>query len=88
MWGLALSSKNKIPRGFLQSCDQREVLLPPFPAAKSSLSGRHFRSNEELRQAVKNYLRSLDTDFYQDGFLKLISWYDKCINVGSEYVEK
>ncbi|GBM56256.1 hypothetical protein AVEN_195484-1 [Araneus ventricosus] len=29
--------------------------------------------DEEVRQAVKNFLPSLGTDFYQDGFLKLIS---------------
>ncbi|GBO08978.1 hypothetical protein AVEN_5606-1 [Araneus ventricosus] len=43
--------------------------------------------DEEVRPAVKNFLRSLGTGFYQDGFLKLISRYDKCINVGGEYVE-
>ncbi|GBO37528.1 hypothetical protein AVEN_153559-1, partial [Araneus ventricosus] len=55
---------------------------------KSALSGRHFRSNEEVKQAVKNFLRSLGTDLYKNGFLKLVSRYDKCINVGGEYVEK
>ncbi|GBN06927.1 Histone-lysine N-methyltransferase SETMAR [Araneus ventricosus] len=59
-----------------------------FPALKSALSGRHFRSNKEVRQALRNFLLSLDTDFYQDGFLKLISQYGRCINVGGEYVEK
>ncbi|GBM85651.1 hypothetical protein AVEN_150179-1 [Araneus ventricosus] len=62
-----------------------------FPALNSTLqlqSGRHFRSNEEVRQAVKNFLRSLGPDYYQDSFLKLISRYDKCINVGGEYEEK
>ncbi|GBM03214.1 hypothetical protein AVEN_142515-1 [Araneus ventricosus] len=57
-----------------------------FPALKSALSGR--------AEAVKNILRTLGTDqrtnepFYQDGFSKLISQYDKCINVGGEYVKK
>ncbi|GBM96179.1 hypothetical protein AVEN_249982-1 [Araneus ventricosus] len=64
------------------------IHLHPFPALKSALSGRHFRNNEEVRSAVKNLLRSLGNDFYQDGFLKLIYRYDKCINVGGEYVEK
>ncbi|GBM48373.1 hypothetical protein AVEN_103559-1 [Araneus ventricosus] len=80
VWSLALSSKNKTPRGllsFLQSCDQCEFLRHPhlhhFPALKSALSGRHFRSNEDVRQAVTNFRPSLGTDFYQDGFLKLIS---------------
>ncbi|GBL85584.1 hypothetical protein AVEN_116937-1 [Araneus ventricosus] len=43
-----------------------------FPSLKSALSGRRFRSNEEVRKTVKNFLRSLGTDFHQDGFLKLI----------------
>ncbi|GBM28467.1 hypothetical protein AVEN_135644-1 [Araneus ventricosus] len=40
------------------------------------------------KQAVKKIVRSLGTDFYQDGFLKLISRYDICINVSGEYVDK
>ncbi|GBL94224.1 hypothetical protein AVEN_159039-1 [Araneus ventricosus] len=44
--------------------------------------------DEEVRRAVENFLHSLSTDFHQDGFLKLISQYNKCINVGGEYVEK
>ncbi|GBN08953.1 Histone-lysine N-methyltransferase SETMAR [Araneus ventricosus] len=59
-----------------------------FPALKSALSGGQFRSNEEMQKAMKNFLLSLGTDFYQDGFSKLISRYDKCINVGGEYVGK
>ncbi|GBN59967.1 hypothetical protein AVEN_103950-1 [Araneus ventricosus] len=56
-----------------------------FRALKSALSGRHVRSNEEVQPSVKNFLRSLGTDFYQDGFLKLIS--RCCISVGGD-VEK
>ncbi|GBL95476.1 hypothetical protein AVEN_54089-1 [Araneus ventricosus] len=44
--------------------------------------------DEEVRRAVENFLHSLGTDFHQDGFLKLISQYNKCINVSGEYVEK
>ncbi|GBO15335.1 hypothetical protein AVEN_105388-1 [Araneus ventricosus] len=87
---------------FLQSCDQgaegphektyNSDLAPSdfilFPALKSTLSGRHFRSNEEVQRAVKNVLPSLGTDFYQDGFLKLILRCEKRISVGGEYVEK
>ncbi|GBO15879.1 Histone-lysine N-methyltransferase SETMAR [Araneus ventricosus] len=57
------------------------------PALKSVLSGRHFRSNDEVHQTVKNFLRSLGTDFYQDGFLKFISRQDKCIKVGGQYAK-
>ncbi|GBM33926.1 hypothetical protein AVEN_79823-1 [Araneus ventricosus] len=59
-----------------------------FPVLKSALSGCHFRSNEEVQQAVKRFLHSLGTNFYQDGFLKLIPRYDKYINIGGVYVEK
>ncbi|GBL55253.1 hypothetical protein AVEN_127256-1, partial [Araneus ventricosus] len=54
-----------------------------FPALKSALSGR-----QTGVKAVKNFLQSLGTDLYEDGFLKLISGYDKCISVSGEYVEK
>ncbi|GBM59886.1 hypothetical protein AVEN_66323-1 [Araneus ventricosus] len=54
---------------------------------------QHYRygTSEAMKKcsnAVKNFLLSLCTDFYQDGFLKLISRYGECINVGGEYVEK
>ncbi|GBM88006.1 hypothetical protein AVEN_82463-1 [Araneus ventricosus] len=94
VWGLALSSKNKTLQAYCHSCTlvisekSFGTHLHLFPALKFELSGRHFRSNEEVRQYVKNYLRSLDIDVYQDGFFKLISRYDKCINAGGEYVGK
>ncbi|GBM12203.1 hypothetical protein AVEN_21011-1 [Araneus ventricosus] len=64
------------------------IILPPFSCIEAALLGRQFRSNEEVRWVVKNFLRSLGIDFYQEGFLKLISQYDKCINVRGEYMEK
>ncbi|GBN45823.1 hypothetical protein AVEN_117685-1 [Araneus ventricosus] len=60
----------------------------PFFELEATLSGGRYRSNEEVRKAVKNFLLSLGSDFYQDGFLKLISRFDKRINVGGDYVEK
>ncbi|GBM04775.1 hypothetical protein AVEN_20214-1 [Araneus ventricosus] len=37
-----------------------------------------FKAMKRCDRAVKNFLCSLGTDFYQDSFLKLISWYNKC----------
>ncbi|GBO14129.1 hypothetical protein AVEN_183374-1 [Araneus ventricosus] len=94
VWGPSLSSKYNTTQAYCHSCSvvvsvrsfgSRRHL---FPALKLALLGRHFRSNEEVHLAVKNYLRSLGIDFDQDGFTKLISRYDKCINVAGEYVEK
>ncbi|GBM93761.1 hypothetical protein AVEN_51610-1 [Araneus ventricosus] len=64
------------------------IRLSPFSYFEVSTIGRRFRSNEEVRHVVKNFLRSLGTDFSQKCFLKLISRYDKFIYVGGEYVEK
>ncbi|GBM55260.1 hypothetical protein AVEN_18080-1 [Araneus ventricosus] len=94
VWGLALSFKNKPLKVYCHTCSLVISVRSfgthshLFPALKSALSGRHFRSHEEVRQAVMTFLRSVGTDFYQDGFLNLMSWYDKCINFGGEYVQK
>ncbi|GBM67972.1 hypothetical protein AVEN_22448-1 [Araneus ventricosus] len=42
-----------------------------FLALKSALSGRHFRSNEEMQGAVKNFLRSLGNRFLPGWFLEI-----------------
>ncbi|GBM09220.1 hypothetical protein AVEN_226716-1 [Araneus ventricosus] len=55
---------------------------------------QHYRivTSEHAHQtgvkAVKNFLHSLGTDFYQDNFLKLISLYDKCVNIDGKHVKK
>jgi hypothetical protein len=55
-----------------------------FPTLKRTLEGRHFTINEDAEAAV----RTQDTDFYQQGFFKPVKWWDKCINVGGNHVEK
>jgi histone-lysine N-methyltransferase SETMAR len=55
-----------------------------FPTLKRTLKGRRFTTNEDAEAAV----RTQDTDFYQQGFFKFVKRWDKCINVGGDYVEK
>jgi histone-lysine N-methyltransferase SETMAR len=55
-----------------------------FPTLKRTLEGRRFTTNKDDEAPV----RTRDTDFYQQGFLKLVKRWDKCINVGGDYVEK
>jgi hypothetical protein len=55
-----------------------------FPTLKRTLEGRRFTTNENVEASV----RTQDTDFYQQGFLKLVKRWDKCISVGGDYVEK
>jgi hypothetical protein len=42
---------------------------------------------KRLRWAQK-WLRQQSKDFYDAGFEALVNWWDKCINVGGEYVVK
>jgi histone-lysine N-methyltransferase SETMAR len=53
-----------------------------FPTLKRTLEGCRFTTNEDAEAAV----RTEDTDFYQQGFLKLVERWDKCINVSGNYV--
>jgi hypothetical protein len=55
-----------------------------FPSLKRTLGGRRFTTNEDAEAAIWTQ----DTDFYQQGFFKLVKQWDKCINVGGDYVEK
>jgi hypothetical protein len=55
-----------------------------FPTLKRTLEGRRFTTNEDVEADV----RTQDTDFYQQRFFKVVKRWDKCINVGGDYVEK
>jgi len=42
----------------------------------------------DLKDAVQKWLTSQGATFYEEGVQKLVPRYDKCLNNGSEYVEK
>jgi hypothetical protein len=67
--------------------------LPPrgyhlFTKMKVWLATRRFHTNEELMDGVNNWLHNLAAPFLDDGLQKLVSRYDKCLNVDNNYVEK
>ena len=57
-----------------------------FPTLKEFLGDRLFRSDEEVQDAVKQWLNGLAV--YDEGIQKLVTGYEKCQNVGGDYVEK
>jgi hypothetical protein len=59
-----------------------------FPKLKKFLGGRRFKSDEEVKDAVKEWLNGLAAEVYDEGIQKLFTRYDKCLNVGGDYVEK
>jgi hypothetical protein len=52
------------------------------------LVGRRFKSDEEVKDAVKEWLNGLAAEVYDEGIQKLVTRYDKYLNVGGDYVEK
>ncbi|KAJ4445799.1 hypothetical protein ANN_12484, partial [Periplaneta americana] len=59
-----------------------------FTKLKDFLGGTCFGSDEELKKTVNTWLNELAAEEYNTGILKLVNRYDKCLNVGGDYVEK
>ncbi|UYV72345.1 hypothetical protein LAZ67_9002716 [Cordylochernes scorpioides] len=58
-----------------------------FPHLKKSLSGIHFRSDEEVIDAVTSFFESLETSFFLEGIKALEHRWKKCIDLKGDYVE-
>ncbi|GBN20519.1 Mariner Mos1 transposase [Araneus ventricosus] len=59
-----------------------------FGPMKKFLGGKKFDSDNELKRAVRRWLFSQPTKFYETGIFKLIHRWDKCLNMHGSYVEK
>jgi transposase len=56
-----------------------------FSKMKVWLGTQHFCSNKELMDGVNNWLNTLAALFFDEGLQKLVSRYDKCLNVDGNY---
>ena len=59
-----------------------------FSKMKVWLATQRFHTNEELMDGVNNWLHNSEAPFFEEALQKLLSRYDKCLNVGGNYVEK
>lgn len=59
-----------------------------FLHLKSFLAGQRFNSDEELKEHVTSWLTTQAATFYEEGILKLVPRYDKCLENHGSYVEK
>jgi len=59
-----------------------------FTKMKVWLATQRFHTNEELMDGVNNWLHNLAAPFFDEGLQKLVSRYNKCLNVDGNYVEK
>lgn len=59
-----------------------------FPLLKRALAGFRFTTDEELKEAVSKFFREQKPEFYATGIWRLVSQYDKCLNLNGNYIEK
>jgi hypothetical protein len=45
-------------------------------------------SDEEVKKIFKDWFNGLAADFYDAGIQKLVTQYDKCVNLYGDYTEK
>jgi histone-lysine N-methyltransferase SETMAR len=59
-----------------------------FGPIKEAMGGKSFRSDEEVQQAVHEWLRFQPNDFFSSGIPALPKRWDTCIVRNGDYVEK
>ena len=59
-----------------------------FTKMKVWLATQRFHTNEELMDGVNNWLHNLVAPFFDEGLQKVVSRYNKCLNVDGNYVVK
>jgi len=59
-----------------------------FPKLKQALGGKKFKTDAEVKLAVNDFFRKQSPEFYAMGIEKLVPRYNKCLDLGGEYVEK
>jgi len=58
-----------------------------FTKMKVWLATQHFHTNNGIMDGVNDWPHNL-APFFEKGLRKLVSWYDKCLNVDGNYVKK
>ncbi|GBN89490.1 hypothetical protein AVEN_14209-1 [Araneus ventricosus] len=59
-----------------------------FLKLKEFLGCRRFGSDEELENSVTTWLNEMAVEEFYTGILNLVNRYYRCLNVGSDYVDK
>ena len=59
-----------------------------FAPLKDALRGCKFSSDESVQKAVHQWLCDQPKTFFSDGIYKLVDRWNKCIEMGGDYVEK
>jgi hypothetical protein len=54
---------------------------------KQFLGGTRMGSDEDVKKTVKDWFSGLAADFYDAGIQKLVTRYDKCLNLHGDCVQ-
>jgi hypothetical protein len=66
----------------------RQAISISFLTSKRDLKGTHFTSDDEVKQAVKSWIKQRTPEFFIDGMHKLVLRWEKCIERQGDCVEK
>jgi histone-lysine N-methyltransferase SETMAR len=59
-----------------------------FGPLKDHLRNHHYDNDEAVQEAVRNWLRGAETDFYLRGIFKILQLWKKCIDQDGDLVKK
>ena len=59
-----------------------------YPKMKKHLAGNLFANDEDLKDAVVTWLNNQAVKCYEEGKHKLVTRYDKCLNVKDDYADR
>jgi hypothetical protein len=58
-----------------------------FGPLKTKLTGKYFAAVADVKQAVISWLQTLYARLFHAKIQALVPWWDKCLNVNTNYVE-
>ena len=76
------------PTSTLQPGPRPERFPLVWPFKKHHLLGECFPDDDAVEKAVRAWIRQQPKEFYAAGFQGLVKWWDKCLNLYGDYVEK
>ena len=59
-----------------------------FPNKRKDLAGKHYRTDDEVLSAVKDFLGGQNESFHTTGIQALQHWWKKCVDHKGDYAEK
>ena len=94
------STKPELPKRLCESADSKSSTIPPyspdlapsdyflFRHLKAALRGRRFEDDEDVQEAIQEWIEQQSGDFWLSGIRSLQDKWRKCIEVKGSYIVK